>query len=142
MSDTESLLGTATKYRPRHAVWKVVGKAPYGLSVDHLAVVAEYRAAQGHRRDARRGALIKKKTEGQSHMERIYKKIEIVGSSETSFGEAAQNAVAKACQMLRHVDWFEVIGASKVLTEPDEGTGLPVHRALYISPYSVLIFSQ
>jgi flavin-binding protein dodecin len=41
-------------------------------------------------------------------MERTYKKIEIVGSSEKSFGEAAQNAVAKACQSLRHVDWFEV----------------------------------
>jgi flavin-binding protein dodecin len=41
-------------------------------------------------------------------MERTYKKIEIVGSSETSFGDATQNAVAKACQSLRHVDWFEV----------------------------------
>jgi flavin-binding protein dodecin len=41
-------------------------------------------------------------------MDRTYKKIEIVGVSETSFGEATQNAVAKACQSLRHVDWFEV----------------------------------
>jgi flavin-binding protein dodecin len=41
-------------------------------------------------------------------MERTYKKIEIVGVSETSFGEATENAVAKACQSLRHVDWFEV----------------------------------
>ena len=41
-------------------------------------------------------------------MERTYKKIEIVGISETSFGEATQNGVAKACQSLRHVDWFEV----------------------------------
>jgi len=41
-------------------------------------------------------------------MERTYKKIEIVGISDTSFGEATQNAVAKACQSLRHVDWFEV----------------------------------
>jgi flavin-binding protein dodecin len=41
-------------------------------------------------------------------MERTYKKIEIVGISETSFAEATQNAVAKACQSLRHVDWFEV----------------------------------
>lgn len=47
-------------------------------------------------------------TEKETHMERTYKKIEIVGSSDTSFGEAAQNAVAKACQSLRHVDWFEV----------------------------------
>ena len=28
--------------------------------------------------------------------------------SEKSFGEATQNAVAKACQSLRHVNWFEV----------------------------------
>jgi len=41
-------------------------------------------------------------------MERTFKKIEIVGISDTSFGEATQNAVAKACQSLRHVDWFEV----------------------------------
>jgi flavin-binding protein dodecin len=41
-------------------------------------------------------------------MEHTYKKIEIVGVSKTSFGEATQNAVAKACQSLRHVDWFEV----------------------------------
>ena len=36
-------------------------------------------------------------------MERTYKKIEIIGSSESSFAEATQNAVAKACQSLRHV---------------------------------------
>ena len=41
-------------------------------------------------------------------MERTYKKIEIVGVSEKGFAEATQNAVAKACQSLRHVDWFEV----------------------------------
>ena len=41
-------------------------------------------------------------------MERTYKKIEIVGGSEISFAEATQNAVAKVCQSLRHVDWFEV----------------------------------
>ncbi len=48
-------------------------------------------------------------------MERTYKKIEIVGISETSFGEATQNAVAKACQSLRHVDWFEVTEMRGVL---------------------------
>ena len=50
----------------------------------------------------------KKQPEEENHMERTYKKIEIVGSSETSFAEATKNAVAKACQSLRHVDWFEV----------------------------------
>jgi len=42
-------------------------------------------------------------------MERTYKKIEIVGVSEKSFAEATKNAVAKACQSLRNVDWFEVM---------------------------------
>ncbi len=36
------------------------------------------------------------------------RKLKSSGISETSFGEATQNAVAKACQSLRHVDWFEV----------------------------------
>ena len=53
-------------------------------------------------------------------MERTYKKIEIVDSSETSFGEATQNAVAKACQSLRHVDWFEVT-EMRGLVEKDKG---------------------
>ena len=42
-------------------------------------------------------------------MERTYKKIEIVGVSEKSFAEATKNAVAKACQSLRNVNWFEVM---------------------------------
>ncbi len=46
-------------------------------------------------------------------MERTYKKIEIVGVSEKSFAEATKNAVAKACQSLRHVDWFEVSGDAR-----------------------------
>jgi flavin-binding protein dodecin len=33
-------------------------------------------------------------------MERTYKKIEIVGVSETSFGEATQNAVAKGLSVI------------------------------------------
>ena len=42
-------------------------------------------------------------------MERTYKKIEVVGVSEKSFAEATKNAVAKACESLRNVDWFEVM---------------------------------
>jgi len=42
-------------------------------------------------------------------MERTYKKIEVVGVSEKSFAEATKNAVAKACQTLRNVVWFEVL---------------------------------
>jgi flavin-binding protein dodecin len=42
------------------------------------------------------------------NVERTYKKIEIVGVSENSFAEATENAVARACQSLRNVAWFEV----------------------------------
>jgi flavin-binding protein dodecin len=52
-------------------------------------------------------------------MERTYKKIEIVGISESSFGEAPRIAVAKACQLLRHVDWFEA-AEMRGLVEKDQ----------------------
>ncbi|MDH5631358.1 MAG: dodecin family protein [Gammaproteobacteria bacterium] len=39
----------------------------------------------------------------------VYKIIEIVGSSEKSSDDAIQNAVAKASESLRNLDWFEVI---------------------------------
>jgi len=40
---------------------------------------------------------------------KVYKKIEVVGTSENSFSEATQNAVAKASETVRNVNWFEVI---------------------------------
>ncbi|HEY7319200.1 MAG TPA: dodecin [Candidatus Binatia bacterium] len=42
-------------------------------------------------------------------MERTFKKVEIVGVSDNGFTEATRNAVAKACQTLRNVGWFEVV---------------------------------
>ena len=42
-------------------------------------------------------------------MERTFKKVEVVGVSENGFTEATRNAVAKACQTLRNVGWFEVV---------------------------------
>ncbi len=41
--------------------------------------------------------------------ERVYKKIEITGTSATSIEEAVENAVAKAAQTVRKMRWFEVI---------------------------------
>lgn len=37
-----------------------------------------------------------------------YKKIEIVGSSQTSIEAAIENAIAAASKSLDHLDWFEV----------------------------------
>ncbi|HVS09255.1 MAG TPA: dodecin [Planctomycetota bacterium] len=40
--------------------------------------------------------------------ERVYKKIEIVGSSGESVTAAIEQAVAKASRTLHNLDWFEV----------------------------------
>lgn len=38
----------------------------------------------------------------------IYKKIELVGSSENSLQEAIENAIDRAAQTVRNLRWFEV----------------------------------
>jgi hypothetical protein len=38
----------------------------------------------------------------------VYKVVEVVGSSTESIADGARNAVAKAAQTLRNVEWFEV----------------------------------
>ena len=52
-------------------------------------------------------------------MERTFKKVEIVGVSDNGFTEATRNAVAKACQSLRNVGWFEVMEMRGLI---DKGT--------------------
>jgi len=39
----------------------------------------------------------------------IYKKVELTGSSTESSDQAIRNAIAKAGESLRHLDWFEVV---------------------------------
>jgi flavin-binding protein dodecin len=39
----------------------------------------------------------------------IYKKIEIVGTSETSSDDAVQNAIARSSCSIKHLRWFEVV---------------------------------
>ena len=39
---------------------------------------------------------------------KIYKMVEIVGTSDESFAKACSAGVERASQTLRHVDWFEV----------------------------------
>jgi len=38
----------------------------------------------------------------------IYKKVELVGSSTTGSDDAIRNALARAKQSIRNMDWFEV----------------------------------
>jgi flavin-binding protein dodecin len=42
--------------------------------------------------------------------ENVYKTVEIVGTSTTDVNQAMKNAVAKASESLRNLDWFEVVG--------------------------------
>ena len=41
--------------------------------------------------------------------DKVYKLVEVVGTSEESFAKAAANGVERASKTLRNVDWFEVI---------------------------------
>jgi len=41
--------------------------------------------------------------------EHVYKLVELVGSSQNSFDEAVQNAIAKAGKTIRNMRWFEVV---------------------------------
>ncbi|GHD63153.1 dodecin [Jeongeupia chitinilytica] len=42
--------------------------------------------------------------------EHVYKMVELVGSSTQSCDDAIRNAIAKAAQTIKHMDWFEVTG--------------------------------
>jgi flavin-binding protein dodecin len=39
----------------------------------------------------------------------VYKKIEIIGTSKTSFADAVKAAVNEAGKSIRHMSWFEVV---------------------------------
>ncbi|MGI4849505.1 MAG: dodecin [Janthinobacterium lividum] len=41
--------------------------------------------------------------------EHIYKIVELVGTSTTGSDDAINNAILKAGQTLRNIDWFEVV---------------------------------
>ncbi len=41
--------------------------------------------------------------------EHVYKKIEITGTSSESSDQAVRNAIAKAAETVKNIDWFEVI---------------------------------
>jgi hypothetical protein len=41
--------------------------------------------------------------------EKTFKIIELCGISDKSYAEATKNAVSKAAQTLRNLDWFEVV---------------------------------
>lgn len=40
--------------------------------------------------------------------DRVYKKVELVGTSTSGIEDAIQNAITTAAQTIKHMDWFEV----------------------------------
>ncbi len=49
--------------------------------------------------------------------DKTYKLIELVGVSTTSIEDAIQNAIARANQTLKNLDWFEVVEARGLIQE-------------------------
>lgn len=55
--------------------------------------------------------------EGTAMQEKTYKLIELVGVSSGSIEEAIQNAISRANQTLKNLDWFEVIETRGLIQE-------------------------
>ena len=49
--------------------------------------------------------------------DKTYKLIELVGVSETSIEDGIQNALSRANQTLKNLDWFEVIETRGIIQE-------------------------
>jgi flavin-binding protein dodecin len=49
--------------------------------------------------------------------EKTYKLIELVGVSTTSIEDAVQNAIARANQTLKNLDWFEIVETRGLIQE-------------------------
>ncbi len=47
--------------------------------------------------------------------DRVYKKIELVGSSGASIEEATQNALDRASKTVRNMRWFEIVETRGVI---------------------------
>ena len=47
----------------------------------------------------------------------VYKSVEITGSSPQGIQPAIDNALAKAAETLRHLDWFEVVNIRGALQD-------------------------
>lgn len=42
-------------------------------------------------------------------IDRVYKKVDVIGTSSVSLEEAIRNAVTKSSKTIRNMNWFEVI---------------------------------
>ena len=70
---------------------------------------------------------------------KTYKIVEVVGVSDDSVQQAIRNALAKAAQTLRNIDWFEVIqirGAVRNNRDPEFQVSLKIGFRLEGQPVS------
>ena len=47
----------------------------------------------------------------------VYKSVEVTGTSTNTVNDAIHNAVGKASETLRNLDWFEVVGVRGNITD-------------------------
>ncbi|HEY5036033.1 MAG TPA: dodecin [Chthoniobacterales bacterium] len=47
----------------------------------------------------------------------VYKKLELVGSSQKSIEDAVQNAISRASKTIRNMRWFEVVDTRGYVVE-------------------------
>lgn len=66
-------------------------------------------------------------------VDHVYKTVEVVGSSTASIDDAIRQAVEKAAQTLRHLDWFEVL---QVRGQIADGKVAHYHGEQVIGPVS------
>ena len=53
----------------------------------------------------------------------VYKSIEITGSSPDGTDQAIRNALSKAAETVRNIDWFEVLETRGVMAEGGQSIG-------------------
>ncbi len=49
--------------------------------------------------------------------DRVYKIIELTGTSSASMEDAVQNAIKRAAKTVRHMRWFEVVESRGAITD-------------------------
>src|SRR5215467_2133018 len=101
--------GTATPAHDHHYL-KLGRPARYVISGVRGRLVEPGRRCHDHRQWTRPASsrIVKRKDDGGIMTDRTYRVTEIVGTSAEGVEPAISNALRRAAQTLRHLDWFEV----------------------------------
>ena len=71
-------------------------------------------------------------------MDKIYKKIEVVGVSDQSFSHAVQSALKRASLTVKNISWFEVDGALFLSDQGDVSARLEAEYELRLTQRMLL----